>query len=133
LRATRPRVAVLSAVHEAPHSDVSALLTPARTRIGAVSTQAFYNVRKTLDAGPARRIGLPDSPARCEGQSREDHQHVVCRSCGTIADVDVLPGSPHLETPQEHGFTIDHVEVTSWGLCPGCRPTVAVGTRSRSS
>ncbi|MEU1485854.1 Fur family transcriptional regulator [Streptomyces sp. NPDC005752] len=122
LRVTRPRVAVLSAVHEAPHSDVSTLLTLVRTRIGAVSTQAVYDVLKTLvGAGLARRIDLPNSPARYEGQSGNNHQHVVCRSCGTIADVDVPPGAPRLEAPQNHGFSVDHVEVTYWGLCPGCR------------
>ncbi|MER5554612.1 Fur family transcriptional regulator [Streptomyces sp. NPDC002793] len=127
LRVTRPRVAVLSAVHEAPHADVSTLLTLVRTRIGTVSTQAVYDVLKTLvDAGLARRIDLPNSPARYEGQSWDNHQHVVCRACGTIADVDVPRGSPRpgpvpKAAPQEHGFTIDRVEVTYWGLCPGCR------------
>jgi Fe2+ or Zn2+ uptake regulation protein len=122
LRVTRPRVAVLSAVHEAPHSDVSTLLTLVRTRIGAVSTQAVYDVLKTLvDAGLARRIDLPNSPARYEGRSRDGHQHVVCRSCGTIADVDAPQGSPRLDAPQNHGFAVDHVEVTYWGLCPGCQ------------
>ncbi|MFC8230150.1 Fur family transcriptional regulator [Streptomyces sp. NPDC057287] len=122
LRVTRPRVAVLSAVHEAPHADVSTLLTLVRTRIGTVSTQAVYDVLKTLvDAGLARRIDLPNSPARYEGQSWDDHQHVVCRSCGTIADVDAAQDSPRLEAPRGHGFTVDRVEVTYWGLCPGCR------------
>ncbi|MFJ4841610.1 Fur family transcriptional regulator [Streptomyces sp. NPDC088746] len=119
---TRPRVAVLSAVHEAPHSGVSTLLTPVRTRIGAVSARAVHDVLRTLvDAGPARRTGLPNTPARYEGQSRDDHQHVVCRSCGTIAGIDVPQGSPRLDAPQDHGFTVDHAEVTHWGLCPGCR------------
>lgn len=122
LRVTRPRVAVLSAVHEAPHSDASTLLTLVRTHIGAVSTQAVYDVLRTLvDAGLARRIDLPSSAARFEGRSRDDHQHVVCRSCGTIADVDVPQGAPRPGTPEDHGFTVDHVEVTYWGLCPGCR------------
>jgi Fur family ferric uptake transcriptional regulator len=122
LRVTRPRVAVLSAIHEAPHADVSTLLTLVRTRIGAVSTQAVYDVLKTLvDAGLARRIDLPNSPARYEGQTWDDHQHVVCRSCGTIADVDAPPAAPRLDTRHDHGFTIDHVEVTYWGLCPVCR------------
>ncbi|MFD9291410.1 Fur family transcriptional regulator [Streptomyces sp. NPDC060030] len=122
LRVTRPRVAVLSAVHEAPHSDASTLLTLVRTRIGAVSTQAVYDVLKTLvDAGLARRIDLPNSAARYEGQFWDNHQHVVCRSCGTIADIDVPQGAPRPEAPQGHGFTVDRVEVTYWGLCPGCR------------
>ncbi|MEU0134990.1 Fur family transcriptional regulator [Streptomyces sp. NPDC006296] len=122
LRVTRPRVAVLSAVHEAPHSDVSTLLGLVRTRIGAVSTQTVYDVLRTLvGAGLARRIDLPHSAARYEGRSRDGHQHVVCRSCGTIADVDAPPDAPHPGASRDHGFTVDHVEVTYWGLCPGCR------------
>ncbi|MEU1215958.1 hypothetical protein ACFYSH_18300 [Streptomyces sp. NPDC005791] len=54
---THHRVAMPSSVHEAPHSDVSTLLTPVRTRIGTVSAQAVHDVRTSLvDAGPARRI-----------------------------------------------------------------------------
>ncbi|HWU09987.1 MAG TPA: Fur family transcriptional regulator [Streptomyces sp.] len=129
LRVTRPRAAVLSAVHEAPHSDAGALLTLVRTRIGAVSTQAVYDVLRTLvDAGLARRIDLPNSPARYEGRSGDGHRHVVCRSCGTIADVDVPQGSLRIEAPQDHGFTIDHAEVTYWGLCPGCRTARSAGS-----
>src|SRR6478752_3226600 len=66
LRVTRPRVAVLSAVHEAPHSEASTLLTLVRTRIGAVSTQA---VRRAQDAR-RRGTGTTDRPAEFRGTVR---------------------------------------------------------------
>jgi Fe2+ or Zn2+ uptake regulation protein len=40
LRVTRPRVAVLDAVHARPHLDTEALIGATRARLGAVSHQA---------------------------------------------------------------------------------------------
>lgn len=121
LRVTRPRVAVLSALHDAPHADVTTVVTMVRKRIGAVSTQAVYDVLKALvDAGLARRIDLPGSPARYEIQAGDQHHHVVCRSCGVITDVDEPRATP-LGTAHDHGFAIEGVEVTYWGLCPACQ------------
>ena len=51
----------------------------------------------------------------------DNHHHVVCRSCGAIADVDCAVGhTPCLTADQDHGFEIDEAEVIYWGVCPGC-------------
>ena len=50
------------------------------------------------------------------------HQHIVCRRCGTVADVDRVTGhTPCLEPLASAGFVIERTEVTFWGLCPRCR------------
>ena len=88
LRVTRPRVAVLRAVLERPHSDTEALITAVRADLGAVSHQAVYDVLRALtEAGLLRRIQPAGSVARYEARVGDNHHHVVCRSCGTIADV----------------------------------------------
>lgn len=117
LRVTGPRVAVLSIIRDVPHADVSTITALARERLGAVSTQAVYDTLRTLcDARLARRIDLPDSPARYEGNTLEDHHHLVCRTCGSITDV----AAQQLLTPDPDGFVIDAVEVTYWGVCSPC-------------
>ncbi len=51
-----------------------------------------------------------------------DHQHIVCRRCGTVADADCAAGpAPCLGPLASAGFAIDRAEVTFWGLCPSCR------------
>jgi Fur family ferric uptake transcriptional regulator len=40
LRVTRPRVAVLAAVHDDPHADTHTIIDRARDELGAVSQQA---------------------------------------------------------------------------------------------
>jgi Fur family ferric uptake transcriptional regulator len=51
----------------------------------------------------------------------DNHHHLVCRSCGTVADVDCATGeAPCLTASDDHGFSIDEAEVVYWGLCPDC-------------
>ena len=93
LRVTRPRVAVLTAVYEHPHADTDAIIGVVREDLGEVSTQAVYDVLRALTAaGLVRRIEPAGSVARYESRVADNHHHVVCRSCGAIADVDCAVG-----------------------------------------
>ena len=122
LRVTRPRVAVLTAVHERPHADTDTILSAVRAEVGAVSHQAVYDVLRALtDAGLLRRIQPAGSVARYEARVGDNHHHVVCRSCGRIADVDCATGeTPCLTASDDGGFAIDEAEVVYWGRCPTC-------------
>jgi Fur family ferric uptake transcriptional regulator len=122
LRVTRPRLAVLSAVHEHPHSDTSSIIGFVRGDLGEVSHQAVYDVLRALTAaGLVRCIEPPGSVARYEARVGDNHHHVVCRSCGAIADVDCAVGdAPCLTPSDDNGFTIDEAEVIYQGRCPAC-------------
>jgi Fur family ferric uptake transcriptional regulator len=122
LRVTRPRVAVLAAVHDHPHADTHSLVGGVREHLADVSVQAVYDVLRALtDAGLVRRIHPPGSVARYESRVADNHHHVVCRSCGAIADVDCAAGTAPCLTPSDgHGFAIDEAEVIYWGLCSAC-------------
>jgi Fur family ferric uptake transcriptional regulator len=122
LRVTRPRLAVLDAVHAAPHADTEALIRAARVALPTVSHQAVYDVLRVLtDAGLVRRIQPAGSVARYEARVGDNHHHLVCRSCGTVVDVDCAVGEvPCLTAADDQGFVVDEAEVTYWGLCPSC-------------
>ncbi len=106
LRVTRPRVAVLNAVYEHPHADTSSIIGVVREDLGEVSHQAVYDVLRALtDAGLVRHIQPPGSVARYESRVGDNHHHIVCRSCGAIADVDCAVGdAPCLTASDDHGF-----------------------------
>ncbi|MBA3328068.1 MAG: transcriptional repressor [Solirubrobacterales bacterium] len=122
LRVTAPRLAVLSAVRAGDHATVDDIATRVRARLGTVSTQAVYDVLGALHAaGLARRIEPAGSPARYEARVGDNHHHLVCRSCGAVADVDCATGRvPCLEPSSAGGFVVDEAEVTYWGTCPSC-------------
>ena len=122
LRVTRPRLAVLRAVRRHPHADTGSVLAAVRVEEPAVSHQAVYDVLSALsESGLVRRIQPAGSVARYELRVGDNHHHVVCRSCGTVADVDCAVGArPCLDASETHGFVIDEAEVTYWGLCSAC-------------
>ncbi|GIH66053.1 Fur family transcriptional regulator [Microbispora siamensis] len=122
LRVTAARVALLETVRSGDHLDVEAIASGVRDRVGHVSLQAVYEALHALTAaGLVRRIEPAGSPARFEGRVGDNHHHVVCRSCGVVADVDCAVGeTPCLTASDTHGFTIDEADVIYWGLCPGC-------------
>ncbi len=126
LRVTRPRVAVLNAVYAHPHADTNSILGVVREQLGDVSQQAVYDVLNALTgARLVRRITPPGSVARYESRVGDNHHHVVCRSCGVIADVDCAVGeAPCLAPSDAHGFVIDEAEVVYWGVCPACTTEV---------
>jgi len=122
LRVTRPRVAVLSAVRDHPHADTDSIIGAVRENLGEVSHQAVYDVLRALaDAGLVRRIQPMGSVARYEARVGDNHHHVVCRSCGAIADVDCAVGyTPCLTAADDSGYVIGEAEVIYWGRCPEC-------------
>src|SRR5918996_3506715 len=122
LRVTRPRLAVLAAVHAHPHADTDSLIGAVRRGLPDVSHQAVYDVLRALTtAGLVRRIQPAGSVARYESRVGDNHHHVVCRSCGAIVDVDCAVGySPCLTAADDSGYEIDEAEVIYWGRCPQC-------------
>ena len=122
LRVTRPRLAVLDALAGHPHADADTLVTVARQAHPTLSPQAVYGVLKALVAvGLARRVEPAGAPALYEVRVGDNH-HLVCRSCGAVADVDCAVGAaPCLAPSDTAGFVVDEAEVVFWGLCQECR------------
>ncbi len=122
LRVTAARVALLETVRDGDHLDAEAIAAGVRERVGHVSLQAVYEALHALtEAGLVRRIEPAGSPTRYEGRVMDNHHHLVCRSCGAVADVDCATGeAPCLTASEDHGFSIDEAEVIYWGLCPDC-------------
>ena len=120
---TAQRLAVLQSVSGQPHCTADDVAENVRAEIGAISRQAVYNtLRMFVDKGLIRRIQPPDSPARYEDRVRDNHHHLICRTCGEVSDVDCAAGAAPCLTPvDDAGYAIDEAEVIYWGHCPACR------------
>ena len=122
LRVTGQRLAVLRAVTADPHATAEVVADAVRGELGAISLQAVYDALNALvDADLVRRIQPAGSAARFEARVRDNHHHLICRSCGRVVDVDCAIGAaPCLDPGDGHGFQIDEAGVLYWGRCPGC-------------
>lgn len=119
---TAQRLAVMRAVTGRPHGTVDAIAEDVRNSIGAISQQAVYDALGMLvKNGLIRRIQPSGSPALYEDRIRDNHHHLICRTCGKAVDVDCAVGHAPCLTPALHaGFEIEEAEVIYWGTCPVC-------------
>jgi Fe2+ or Zn2+ uptake regulation protein len=124
MRVTSTRIAVFEELMGQGHCHADAVATRVGDRLGGVSRQTVYDALGVLcEIGLARRIEPAGSPAALyETRVADNHHHVVCRACGSVADIDCVTGqAPCLDALDTHGFVVDEAEVTFWGLCPACQ------------
>ncbi|HVC23035.1 MAG TPA: Fur family transcriptional regulator [Candidatus Dormibacteraeota bacterium] len=122
-RVTGLRITILEALQDLGHASADQLVQAARERLGSISLQAVYDSLGVLGkAGLLRRIEPAGSPALFELRVQDNHHHLVCRRCGSVADVDCALGhAPCLAPISDFGYQVDEAEVTYWGVCPSCQ------------
>jgi Fur family transcriptional regulator, stress-responsive regulator len=131
LRVTAPRLAVLAVLDDAAGADehLSAAVISSRVReqAGSISTQGVYDCLDVLvDGGLLRRIEPAGQPALYEARVHDNHHHLVCRTCGRVADVPCVAGVTPCLMPagasgaEPLGFEVDEAEITFWGTCAEC-------------
>jgi Fur family ferric uptake transcriptional regulator len=123
LRVTSPRVAVMEVLGEAQHVSADTVAKAARSRTGAVSTQAIYNVLSDLvSVGLVHRIEPSGSPALYELSTGGTHHHLMCRECAKVVDLACEHGTDAcIMPPKKHGFSDIEADIVFWGTCRECR------------
>ena len=85
-------------------------------------TTVYRALDQLVEAGLVRRLDLRDNHARYEVAGKH-HHHVVCTSCGDVADVSVcLPRSffTRVRTSQKQFATIEDHALEFFGTCVQC-------------
>jgi Fe2+ or Zn2+ uptake regulation protein len=73
-----------------------------------------------VELGLARRIDAGNGAALYDGRT-EPHQHVVCRACGRVDDLDVeLDTAALMAAAGTSGFAPEGTETVVSGLCADC-------------
>ncbi len=124
LKLTKPRGAVLKALHDHPHASADDVLSRVAAALPKASLQSVYNALSDfVSVGIVRRFEPAGSPGLYEVRVDDNHHHLVCSQCGAINDVDCEVGHAPCLTPSAgQGFVVHLAEVTYWGLCAACAP-----------
>lgn len=131
LRVTAGRLALLEVLDRFPHSDAATLHRHLVETDASISIQSVHNILSDLTAaGLLRRIEPANSAALFERRVGDNHHHIVCTSCGAVADVECVVGhAPCIAPSDTAGFTLATAEVTFWGLCAPCQKLHVVPTK----
>lgn len=92
-------------------------------------SSAYRSLSVLVDAGVVRRLVHTGDHAHFELAEHltEHHHHLICESCGTVADVtlpervEVAMDRTFQQVADASGFVPNHHAVDIYGICSGCR------------
>lgn len=123
MRYSHQRERIFRAVFESrSHPTANMVYDELKPEMPKLSLGTVYrNLNQLVDAGRLRRIPLADGGCRFDRPSPE-HSHIVCETCGSVADVR-LPALSPLEQAieRETGFLLSSYDVVLRGVCIACR------------
>jgi Fe2+ or Zn2+ uptake regulation protein len=121
-RATPQRYAILRELRRRQHHATADEISQAvRAQLPGTSTPTVYATLDLLvELGLARRIDTGLGAALYDGGT-EPHQHMVCRHCGRVEDLDGgLDTERVLSAAGCTGFRPEGAELVISGLCSAC-------------
>ncbi|MBY4796892.1 transcriptional repressor [Collinsella sp. AGMB00827] len=121
-RHTHQRQLVLDAVlARSDHPTAEDIFTDVRTKDAKISRGTVYrNLNLLEESGLISSVHVPGGN-RFDWRT-DDHSHVVCTSCGAIADAP-LPSDNQLDSlaSSHTGYKISSHSTVFYGLCPACQ------------
>jgi Fe2+ or Zn2+ uptake regulation protein len=121
-RATPQRLVILRELRRrGQHATADQIGAAVRDELPGTSIPTVYATLDLLvELGLARRIDAGAGPTLYDAGT-EPHQHMVCRRCGSVEDLDgELETGPLLAAAARTGFAARSVETVISGLCRGC-------------
>ena len=124
LRRTPQREAILEALGDAGDGlPLRLLLERSRRRApGLGERTAERTVALLVDRGAVDAIARPDGHVVYRLCGRGHHHHIVCISCGAVAEIaDCDVAAWAAGEAARHGFVVEGHDVTVHGRCAACR------------
>lgn len=122
-RLTPQRVELLRLIAASKeHPSASQLYAGLRNRFPTMSPATVYKTLALLkDLNQVLEIDLGDD-RRYDGNRPSPHAHLICTSCGKIADGDLeLESSAIRRLEKVSGYRVVRPQLAFYGLCPRCR------------
>lgn len=122
LRVTGPRLEILQILASGGHLDVESLTAAARENLGALTSQAVYEMlRHFLETGLVTKFDRPGWPAVFE-IAGTSHHHALCTTCGRVDNV--TSKAPRKPSNDLSGWDVHGSDIVFRGTCPDCRATI---------
>jgi Fur family ferric uptake transcriptional regulator len=123
LRLTPQRQLILEAVHELGHATPESVHNAVRERVAGVNITTVYRTLELLEElGLVNHTHLSHGSPTYHPAGEGQHVHLVCRSCGSIEEMDpavLIPVCDRLR--EERAFRVDVGHVSLFGICGNCK------------
>ncbi len=121
-RVTPQRLAIARIVDERDaHVTVEEIFSELTDRLPGVSMPTVYATLELLEQlGHVARVPTSSGPVLFDTRA-DQHDHMICRSCGDVIDLDAQVNRAKLfAAAGSHGFAAEHAQVLVQGLCASC-------------
>ena len=121
-RLTPQRQLVLEAVGELGHATPEDIVAAVRRTATAVNISTVYRTLELLEElGLVQHTHLAHGSPTYSVPSDDDHVHLVCRSCGSIDEVESsIVEDVVRRLSADRGFAVDVGHFAIFGRCTGC-------------
>jgi Fur family transcriptional regulator, ferric uptake regulator len=121
LRLTAQRQLVLEAVYDLGHATPEQVHNAVREVAAGVNITTIYRTLELLEKlGLVTHTHLSHGAPTYHAAGDDQHVHLVCRSCGTVSEVEPGLLDPLVAQLEQRGFLVDVGHVALFGLCKGC-------------
>ena len=122
MRYSRQRELVLHQVQSrCDHPTADEIYTAIRESCPGLSLGTVYrNLNGLVEMGSIRRVTIPGQADRFDRTLR-DHDHLYCRCCGRVTDVNLDHSAIHQALEACQGVQIEQYSLDLYGVCSECR------------
>ncbi|MCB9915632.1 MAG: transcriptional repressor [Planctomycetes bacterium] len=123
-RKTEQRLAIRKVLDEAEGPlSIPEILDRAQAVVPGLGTATVYrNVKAAVEEGDLTVVDVPGEPTRYEAAHQHHHHHFKCLRCGKVYDIEGC--FDELDALAPEGFEAEGHELTLYGRCPDCKPSV---------
>jgi Fur family ferric uptake transcriptional regulator len=123
LRLTPQRQLILEAVHELGHATPEQVHHCVRERAAGINITTVYRTLELLEElGLVTHTHLSHGSPTYHAAGEDQHVHLVCRTCGSVGEVDPAVMRPVTEwLRDQEGFRVDVGHVSLFGVCDACK------------
>jgi Fur family ferric uptake transcriptional regulator len=131
MRITRPRLAVAAALdalggHRTADEVHAYLGSTGSTTGDDLPRTSVYNALAALCAAGVAMPADVGAGAAAYELATHWHHHFVCRSCGSVSDVDCIVGEKPCLTPEGDFGSVDEAQIIFRGVCRACADKAAM-------
>ncbi|GGK82683.1 Fur family transcriptional regulator [Mangrovihabitans endophyticus] len=122
LRLTPQRQLILEAVHLLGHATPEQVHQHVRQRAAGVNITTVYRTLELLEElGLVNHTHLSHGSPTYHATGADQHVHLVCRTCGSVAEMDTSVMHPVTDQLRdERDFRVDVGHVSLFGVCGDC-------------
>ncbi len=121
LKATPQRLAIIQLMHTAGHISIEELYQAIREKFTSISLATLYkNVNTMLNVSLIREVKIAGQKTKYEIE-KEAHAHIMCKSCGTLKDIDYDPHSILQKSIEMSQYKAEDISIVISGVCPECQ------------